>query len=121
MVQNVKKAYRREDEAKFGRWVPAPCPRGGVRITHPATLHGSMQTSGKDVRRTVLPWFVAIADDETTLDLEECDSYEQVGFAHLAHTATGITASGFPNHYGRPGDRFGPSTAVISPTALSGI
>lgn len=56
---------------------------GGVRITHPATLHGSMQASGKDVRRTVLPWFVAVAEDGTTLDVEESDNYEQVGFAHL--------------------------------------
>lgn len=77
-----------------------------------------MESSGRGVRRTILPWYVAVAEDGSTLDVEESDTYEQVGFAHLTHTATAVTASGFPNHYGRPGDRFGPATSVIAPTPV---
>lgn len=77
-----------------------------------------MQSSKTDARRTVLPWYVAVEEDGLTLDVAESDDYAQVKFATLIQTTTAVTPSGFPNHYGRISDRFGPSTAVISPTAV---
>ncbi|MCJ1424745.1 hypothetical protein MMC29_002633 [Sticta canariensis] len=77
-----------------------------------------MQSSRTDVRRTVLPWYVAVGEDGLTLEVAETDDYEQVGFATMTQKATAVIASGFLDHYGRNSDKLAPSTAVISPTPL---
>ena len=80
---------------------PVPCRQGEVRITKPEIIHGSTATaenSGR--RRTILPWFVGVRDDRSTLDCAEAESWGDLCVAHTAQTSPKLKPSGHPNRYG---------------------
>ena len=118
LTQELKRLYAAADAAEYGRFIPVPCVKLGVRITQPDIIHGSMKSSGSSIRRTVLPWYVAIAQDGFDLDVQECDSYPEVANAHFTQMAPRTTPSGHPNKYGKIPYRFPPSVKVISPTVV---
>lgn len=101
-VQEVKNLYTKVDAAKYGDWSPVPCPRGGVRITRPDIIHGSRASIGPGIRRTILPWYVAVSEDDKTLDVEECDTYADVSKAYMTRTPPQSTSSGLGYHYRAP-------------------
>jgi len=53
---------------------PMPCKKGDARITSPFLPHGSTETPKGAVRRTLLPWFMAIQSDHTTMETIEMGS-----------------------------------------------
>ena len=118
LTQDIKTLYTPADQKKYGAWRPVPCPQWGVRITRPELIHGSMASSESSVRRTVLPWYVAVSEDGLTLDNKECDSYATVLHAHLTQTAPRTTPSGHFNRYGKIPHKFNPLVKLASPTSI---
>lgn len=74
LVQDVNKLYSKADVAKYEELVPVPCRGGGVRIICRDIIHGSMASTGTLIRSTILPWYVAVSEDNFTLDVQECDN-----------------------------------------------
>lgn len=62
---------------------------------------------------------MAVGEDSLTFDVAESDDYAWVWFATMTQTATAVTASRFPNYYGRVSHKFAPLTAMISSTPVS--
>ena len=80
VVQNLRNIYTKEDEERYGRFVPVVCKRGDVRLTLAKVIHGS--TGCVRVRRVIHPWLVGIDADDGGLDFKESGSYEEVCQAH---------------------------------------
>ncbi len=118
-VHGLEKIYLKENIAEYGDFVPVPCQRGGVRVTMPEILHGSTHNGGGVVRRTILPWFVAVSDNGQTLDNEESDSWADIARAHSTQKALNLTPSGLANRFGPIPYRFPPSTQLYLDSPIS--
>jgi hypothetical protein len=99
------------------QWRKVPCRRGEVRISHPLLPHGSTGPATK-VRRTMLPWYVRVTEDMSTMEVPAMGTYADIAKAHHTLTAAPKTPSGHPNMYGGtnwafPGD--------VAPTFASAI
>jgi hypothetical protein len=63
--------YTKDDAKEFGiEWTSVPCKRGDVRVTLPHIPHRAHRPSTR-TRRTMLPWFVRLQDDMSTLEIVE--------------------------------------------------
>ena len=118
LTQDIKTLYTTADQKKYSAWCLVPCPQWGVCVTRPELIHGSMASSGSSVRRTVLPWYVAISKEGLTLDNKECDSYATVLHVHLTQTAPRTTSSGHFNRYGKIPHKFYSLVKLASPTSV---
>ena len=98
---NALKTYLPADEKDFGELDPVPCRRGAVRITMPEILHGSTPTA-KGIRRTLFNWPTGIRADHRTLDMEEAETWNEVGQCHQSMEAPMKSTSGERFRYGRP-------------------
>ncbi|KAI9889933.1 MAG: hypothetical protein M1814_004656 [Vezdaea aestivalis] len=104
---------------RFGLdWKSVLCQQGDVRITHPAIPHGSGGPCTQ-VRRTVLPWYVAVRSDHEHLEVEAGGTWSQLQEAHQNMTAPPATPSGLPNMYGAIEYRFPAAVAVLPVGHLS--
>jgi len=65
---NAVKLYLPEDEQSFGSFQPQVCGPGDVRITRPEIIHGSTPNATIS-RRVIYPWFTAIQEDHSTLEI----------------------------------------------------
>ena len=92
--------WTKEDSRDFNSvWTDVVCKRGDVRITMPSCPHGSHGPC-KAVRRTMLPWFVRVADDHETLENAESGTWSELSAAHRDLVAAARSPSGFASHYG---------------------
>ncbi|KAJ5179718.1 hypothetical protein N7492_002928 [Penicillium capsulatum] len=87
--------WTKEDEEKTGiEWRQKICMATDVRITDPRIPHGSTGPCTAQ-RRTILPWYVAVADDDERLDHPDSDSWTEVSAAHRDMVLADRTPSGF--------------------------
>ncbi|KAJ5139428.1 hypothetical protein N7448_002836 [Penicillium atrosanguineum] len=95
-VQKIDgKNWTKEDAAKYGAdWAKEVCMAGDVRISLPTLPHGSTGPATKR-RRCILPWFVRVRDDHSTLDTPESGTWEEVSAAHRDLIQATRTPSGF--------------------------
>ena len=115
---NAKKTYLPLDQKIFGKLVPVPCKRGGIRITRPDILHGSTSKAER-VRRTVFNWYSGICPDHQMLDLKESETWSQVAQCHQSMEAPMRSTSGEGFRYGRPTHPF-PGVTRMSSTSRVG-
>jgi hypothetical protein len=96
-----KEHWPEELENRFPnvRWKKTIGRVGDVRISDPRLPHGSTGPATK-VRRTVLPWFVRVHEDMTTMEIPEMGSYDEIAMSHHKLTAAPKTPSGHANMYG---------------------
>lgn len=111
-VTGLAKTWTKEDGAGFGDFVPVPCCRGAARVTMPEIPHGSTHNRSKNIRKTVLPWFVGVGDDGVSVDNEESDQWIDIAKSHLTQEAPSLTPSGLGNRYGAIPYRFPPATQL---------
>jgi hypothetical protein len=100
------------------QWKKHPCPQGWVRISDPRLPHGSTGPATIK-RRTMLPWFVQVHHDMTTMEMPDMGSYQEIATAFQQCTAAPKTPSGHSNRYGGikwafPGDQPPVFTSAIS-------
>jgi hypothetical protein len=111
--------FTREDADALGvDWKKVPCKRGEVRITSPYLPHGADGPSTR-TRRTMLPWFVGLQDDLTTLEVVEGGTWEMLSEVHRDLTAPRATPSGLANRYGSIPYKFPAAVEVAGLGALS--
>jgi hypothetical protein len=79
-------------------WKAVPCPALGVRVTRPEIPHGAQMAQG--VRRTMLPWYVAIQPDHERLEIPEAGVWEDLARSHRDLVAPPRSPSGHANIYG---------------------
>ncbi|ESZ98114.1 hypothetical protein SBOR_1493 [Sclerotinia borealis F-4128] len=105
--------FTKEDAKEFGiDWKATPCKRGEARITLPQLPHGSDGPT-KSTRRTMLPWFVHVQDDLSTLEIIDAGSWEMLSQTHRDMVAPIATPSGLENSYGAIPYKF-PAAVEIS-------
>jgi Phytanoyl-CoA dioxygenase (PhyH) len=115
-----KKIWSREDAAHFNTdFIPMPCSAGDVRITSPLLPHGSTSMPTEGVRRTMLPWFVGIQDDHSTMETIEQGTWSEIANAHRSLVAAPRSPSGKPNVYGGIPYHFAASLPLILQSPLS--
>ena len=111
--------YTNRDASKFGiKWTSVPCRRGEARVTLPHIPHGS-HGPATGTRRTMLPWFVGLQDDLSTLEVTEAGTWAQLRDAHMSLSAGHASPSGLANRYGAILFRFPASVEIESMGALS--
>jgi len=115
---NAKNIYSKDDAARFGKMVPAPCKAGAVRISKPTIIHGSTPHA-RGIRRTLFPWFCGIREDHSTLDLPESETWAQVASCHQSMEAPMKSTSGEGFRYGRPAFPF-PGVTRLCSTSMIG-
>ena len=76
-VHTLDRIYTKENMVRYGQFEAVPCPSGVARITKPEILHGLTGNPGFR-RRSVLAWFVAIAEDGETLDNVESNRWSEL-------------------------------------------
>jgi hypothetical protein len=115
-----KKIWSAEDAAHFGTdFTPMPCNAGDVRITSPLLPHGSTSMPAEGVRRTMLPWFVGIQANHSTMETIEQGTWGEIADAHRSLIAAPRSPSGKPNVYGGIPYRFAASLPLILQSPLS--
>jgi hypothetical protein len=62
-------------------WEKIICKRGTARISDPRLLYGSTGPA-TTTWRIVLPWFVKVHDDMTTMEIPEMGSYAEIALAY---------------------------------------
>lgn len=117
-VHNMRKAYSKQDEKDFGLFVPVPCKAGQVRVTQPHLPHGALGPA-QGPRRTILPCYVRVQDDNTTLEIVEAGTWEELSIAYTSKTLPPSTPSGYGIIYGKPPFRFPASGTFLSQSPLS--
>jgi hypothetical protein len=90
--------FRKWAETQGVKWEKIICKPGDARISHPHLPHGSTGPATKQ-RCTILPWFVKVTND-TTMEVPEMGTYEEIALAHKNLTAAPTSPSGHPNVYG---------------------
>lgn len=118
-VHDVDGKYTDSDVKEFGGFVPVPCRRGGVRISRPEILHGSTPSMVSRRRRTILPWFIGVSPDGTSVDNPESDQVDAVARAHASQCALSSTPSGLANRFGVIPYRFPASTQLFLDSHIS--
>lgn len=95
-VQGVENwMWTPSDAKRYGTdWEDEICDIGDARLSLPTIPHGS-KGPATAVRRTVLPWFVAVQDDHETLDCAEANTWEELSKAHRDLINASQTPSGF--------------------------
>ena len=100
-IQGSVKVWTDHDEEIYGKFQPFPCGRGDARITMPTIPHGStsnqLDSSGR--RRTILPWYVAVDENDEWLDVRESGSFGDIARCHASQSGWHLTPSGLPNRY----------------------
>lgn len=115
-----KKIWSPEDAAHFHTdFVPVPCKAGDVRITSPLLPHGSTTMPATGVRRTMLPWFVGIQANHSTMETIEQGTWSEIADAHRSLRAAPRSPSGKPNVYGGIPYRFPATLPLILNSPLS--
>jgi hypothetical protein len=115
-----KKIWSSEDAAHFNTdFVPMPCNAGDVRITSPLLPHGSTSMPAEGVRRTMLPWYVGIQANHSTMETIEQGTWAEIADAHRSLVAAPRSPSGKPNIYGGIPYRFAASLPLILQSPLS--
>jgi hypothetical protein len=110
--------YTKDDAKEFGiEWTSVPYRRGDVRVTLPHIPHGAHRPSTR-TRRTMLPWFVGLQDNMSTLEIVESGTWEQLRDAYIGLTASPASPSGLPNRYSVIPFRF---TATVEISGLAAI
>lgn len=95
--------WTKEDARALGtEWEKCICSPGEIRLSHPALPHGSTGPYAKQIRRTVLPWYVRIEEDHHTLEVLESGTWEDLAAAHRDLMPGPCTPSGFSVNYGVP-------------------
>jgi hypothetical protein len=115
---NAKKLYQPEDEATWGPLVSQVCNPGDVRITRPEVIHGSTDYASI-VRRVIYPWFTAIHNDHTTLEIPGQLSWQQVAACHRDMLAPRRGVGGDTVSFSCPIYRFAASVSMPSSSPLS--
>lgn len=115
---NCNATYTKEDRQTWGSPRPAPCKAFGLRLTHPAIIHGSTAVSGKR-RRSLFAWHTGICDDHSQLDIPGTLSWEQVAACHRDRLIPTVQPNGQRLRIKTPTGPFGASTLlrVRSPLA----
>ena len=107
-----------DSEALGLNWKRVPCKPGDMRITLPSIPHGATGPTTK-LRRTMLPWFVGVQDDENSLEVIEGGTWSDLAASHRDFTAPKATPSGLPNRYGAIPYRFPASVELCGLGAVS--
>jgi Phytanoyl-CoA dioxygenase (PhyH) len=99
-VNSMHNTFIEEDEQKFKtKWVAVPCKAGDARITQPHLPHGAKGPAVR-VRRTILPWYVALQSDHDHLEIAEGGTFNDLSKAHRDLVSGPATPSGLANRYG---------------------
>ena len=114
-----KNIWSKEDAEKYGDFSPVVCKQGDVRITRPEIIHGSTAKGAPGKRRTILPWFVGISSDGTTLDNPASESLEELTICHNLQRAPAKSPSGLHNKYARVMEKFPASTQLPFSSPIS--
>lgn len=72
---------------------------GTVRISDPRLPHGSTGPATKQ-RRTMLPWYVRVSEDGSTMENPKMGTYDEIATAYQRLSAAPRSPSGFPNMFG---------------------
>ncbi|KAI9767399.1 MAG: hypothetical protein M1835_007046 [Candelina submexicana] len=111
--------YTAEDIKHFGiDWTPVPCHQGDIRITKPDIPHGARGPS-TGIRRTMLPWFIAVQPDHEQLETLEAGTWSELSAAHRDLVAARTSPSGLANLYGVIPYRFPAAVEIRGLSALS--
>ncbi len=111
--------FTRDDAHVLGvDWKTVPCKRGEVRITVPHLPHGSTGPA-TTTRRTMLPWYVGVQDDEETLEVPEGGTWSDLSQAHRDLTTHRLTPSGLPIMQGAIPYRFPAAVELIGLSPIS--
>ncbi|RDL30746.1 uncharacterized protein BP5553_10091 [Venustampulla echinocandica] len=87
----IRYIFTKEDSEVLGvRWKKTPCQPGELRITLPSIPHGATGPTTK-LRRAMLPWFVGVQDDESSLEVVEGGTWEELATAHRDFVAPKAT------------------------------
>ena len=76
-----KEWYTPEDQARFGKPIPTPCPAGGIWLSQSIIIHGSTDR-GTLLWQAMYPWFTTINEDHQTLENADCMSWEELARCH---------------------------------------
>jgi hypothetical protein len=102
----IPEMFTPADEEKYKcRWTICNCRKGEARISLPTIPHGANETRSAR-RRTVLPWFVALRDDLSSLEMPGSGTWSDLAMAHARQIAPPKSPSGFPNIFGKLPGRF---------------
>jgi len=117
-VHDIRSLYIKLLLVSFGPFVPVPYKAGQVRITQPHLPHGSLGPA-QSARRTILPWYVRVQDDNNRLEIVEAGTWEELSIAHISKSLPPATSSGYAVMYGKPPYRFPGSGTFLSESPLS--
>ncbi|KAG7007172.1 hypothetical protein G7Y79_00011g030700 [Physcia stellaris] len=101
-IHGLEKLWTPEHAKTFGSFLPVPCQRGDARITLPTIPHGSTpnKLAPGERRRTLLPWYVAVDENDDKVDNEESDDWKTLASAHVSLSGVKSTPSGLSNRFG---------------------
>jgi hypothetical protein len=112
------KNYLKEDAMLYGDPKPFPCPAFGVRLTHPATIHGSSRKASM-VRKVLYPWFTAIQRNHETLEMPDQHTWSEIAAFHRDLEAPEHGVAGEKVSKDRPPYRFPGAIKLESVSPLS--
>src|ERR1700738_1598767 len=115
---NAVKLYLPEDEQSFRSFQPQVCGPGDVRITRSEIIHG-FTPSATIPCRVIYPWFTAIQEDHTTLEIPGQLSWGEVAACHRDMLAPRNGVGGDTVSFSCPVYRFAASIHMPSSSALS--
>lgn len=119
-VSRIEREHWNDEDAEFfdTDWTPTPCKAGEVRVTDPGLPHGSTGPATM-VRRTMLPWYCAIQDDHSTMEVPEMGTWTELSTAHRDLLMGPYSPSGKPNTFGAVPYPFPAATHLPITSALS--
>jgi hypothetical protein len=115
---NCNSIYTAEDRRSWGPPRPAPCKAFGLRLTHPAIIHGSTGSSTRR-RRSLFAWHTSVCKEDGRVDNPDILTPDLVAACHRDRLIPPVQPNGLKLRHPVPAEAFGASLLlrVQSPLA----
>ena len=119
-IHGLEKLWTPEHAKTFGSFLPIPCQRGDATVTLPTIPHGSTpnKLAPGEGRRTLLPWYVAVNENDDMVDNEESDDWKTLASAHVSLSGVKSTPSDLSNRFGVIPYKFQAATSLKMESAV---
>ncbi len=118
-IHDLNKIWLKEDVIKYDDFILILCQRDKVCVTRSEILHKSTHNNDDIKRRIILSWFVAVSQNDQTLNNEKFDKWENITCAHAIQKVINLTLSDLINRFKLILYRFSASTQLYLNSSIS--
>ncbi len=118
-IHDLKKIWLKENVIKYDDFVLVLCQWDEVHVTRSEILHESTHNNNNIKCKIILSWFVAVSQNDQTLNNEKFDKWENIACAHATQKVINLMLSDLINRFELIFYRFSALTQLYLNSSIS--